>query len=264
MLERWGGILAKERVSEVHLCADVVGQSLKDLPCTDEDYWITRAHRFAVFHNRRKLTGITIGKGDIMLRVYDKVAELAAKSTHKQGFFANAWGLETFDQTDVTRFEFQLRRKVITQFQPGINTVQDLTDHLQALWDYCVGDWARLTATKVDRDQRHQDRAVLHSVWDQLRAAIWTGKKICERIQRQLQGDFDRLCKQAAGLSMSIASFCGLLPDDVDGIVQHSQMYVEREIRRIWRVKAEFVNRMRRKTCRLVDPLVNVAEVTPF
>ena len=263
MLEMLGGVVCKEIVSEVHLCVDSIGQSLKKLPCTDQDYWVTRAHRFGVFHDRRKLTGITIGKGDIMLRIYDKVEELRSKSTHKQGFFAEAWGLDTYDAEDVTRIEFQLRRKVISQFKPEINTLADLQEHLGTLWKYCTEEWCRLTETPVDRNH-NQGKAKTHPFWHLVNKAKWSGRKFCERVTQQLHGDIEKLLSQAAGISLSIAAYFGRQPEDIEGVVAYSQNHIERSIRGLWRDKADFVERMQKKINRLADPFHVVADGMAF
>ncbi|MDH4319522.1 MAG: hypothetical protein OEV64_14125 [Desulfobulbaceae bacterium] len=263
MIERLGGAICKEIVSEVHLCADSIGQNLKALPCTDQDYWITRAHKFAVFHDRRKLTGINIGKGDIMLRIYDKVEELRNESTHKQGFFAEAWGLDTYDAEDVTRLEFQLRRKVISQFQPEINTLDDLENHLATIWKYCTEEWCRLTEKPVDRNH-NQSKSDTHSFWHLIKKAKWKGKNFCARVTQQLQGDIEKLLAQAAGISLSIAAYFGRQPEDIEGVVAYSQNHIEKTIRSLWRDKPDFIERMQKKINRLTDPFHVVANGMTF
>ena len=263
LIEKFGGVVMKERVSEVHLAADCIGQSLKDLPCTDQSYWITRAHKFAVFYDRRKLTGISIGKGDIMLRIYDKVGELRDKSVHKREFFAEMWETEAFDSTAVTRIEFQLRRKVISQFEPEINTLDDLEKHLAWLWKYCTDSWCRLTDKPVDRNH-NQSKSRDHSFWDRLKKVKWLGMNFCSRTKIYLQGDIDILLKQAAGISLSIAAYFGRQPEDIEGVVAQSQGHIEATIRRLWKDKPDFMKRMQKKINRLSDPYSVVANGMAF
>lgn len=67
LIELYGGAVCKERVSEVHLATDFIGQDLRALPVAKMEHWITRAYDFQPHYSRRKLTGVSVGKGDFML-----------------------------------------------------------------------------------------------------------------------------------------------------------------------------------------------------
>lgn len=109
-LEVLGAKVVKEIVSEVHLTADCINTDISKLDIDNEDRWVSRVHKFSIHKDRRRLSGIVLGKGDIMLRIYDKVLELAY-SPHKQEVFAEMWGFFIYNQSPVTRVEFQLRRE---------------------------------------------------------------------------------------------------------------------------------------------------------
>ncbi len=251
MIEKFGGIVIRERVSEAHLCADVIGVAVTDHDITNEEKWITRAHNFDTHYHHRKLSGICMGKGNFMLRVYDKVRELKTKSTHKQELFREAWGLNTFDETDVTRVEFQLRRPVLREFTT--NTLADLLDRLNTLWSYCTSEWCKFTTEAVDRNH-HQSRAETHPFWKGIQEADWEGDKEARRLRLQQVKDIPRLKRQMAGLGMSMAAGYGKAPDDLEGIISITQGTIEAELRRLYRDRPDFIKRMRRKYNATVNP----------
>jgi hypothetical protein len=68
-LEREGADFEKERVAEVHLAADFIGQDIKTLDIENQQRWIQQSHSFSPYYEHRKLTGVSMGKGNFMLRV---------------------------------------------------------------------------------------------------------------------------------------------------------------------------------------------------
>jgi len=214
IIELYGGVIIKERVSEVHLCADTIGQSIHSLPVADQDYWVSRAHTFSTHFSRRVLSGITIGKGDLSLRVYDKVLELQQISPHKQEVFLQVWGLDTLEGAAVTRTEFHIRRPILREFQPGIDTFDDLENCLSSLWQYCCREWARLAHVPVDRQGRNQDKAPLHSFWRRLLAeASFSGAVAVVRRKMPVLIDVARLARQGLGFFLTIAASMGYTDD---------------------------------------------------
>lgn len=273
VIELYGGCIVKERVSEVHLAADLVGVPLTSLPIRDESHWITRAHTFSLQSVRRRFSGITWGKGDFMMRVYDKVLELK-NSTAKQEPFAEIWGVESFDELPVTRVEFQIRRPVLREFHPAIletgvtkahqsaviNTFSDLQNHLDALWQYCSQEWCRLADGPVDRNH-HQSRAKNHALWDMVKSIAWDTVGLATRCKVYLLKDLYRLRQQMAGIGMSIAAMFGRAPDDVDMIVAFAQGCLESDLRRSFREdQKDFINRMRSKLNAATGPFTFPSE----
>ena len=252
MLELFGGGIVKERVSEAHLAADLIAVPLSAFPLEKREHWITRPHKFSIHYDRVPLTGISWGQGDLMLRVYDKVLELT-KSTHKQEAFADIWGVSSFDAHPVTRVEFQVRRSILREFQPIINTLSDLQEHLGAIWKYCTGEWCRLAESAVDRNH-HQSRATTHIFWQFVQNVQWIGKSIAVRAKRYLLKDFQKIQQQATGLCMSISAMLGRDADDLEGIIAGSQSCVESNLRRLYRDKNDFVSRMQRKKNAAIGP----------
>jgi len=173
-----GGEAVKERVSEVHLAADFIGTDIKATDLDNRGHWIALARNDGVYdgikvrkppvpgqepepdelafdshYTNRKLSGLNIGSGDLMLRIYDKVTELKRKrATNKQQVFSEIWGLKTYDEEPVTRIEYQIRRQKLREFSDTegnqINTVFDLVNALKSLWAYLTSEWTRHTESR--------------------------------------------------------------------------------------------------------------------
>lgn len=250
-LTRQGAEFLKEQVSEVHLAVDFIGTDIQTIGIADQDRWIHRSHSFRPNYTHRRLTGIEIGKGDFMLRIYDKVTELK-RSEHKQEVFKELWKVPAFDAFPVTRVEYQLRRPVLKEFNHleycnGIDTVKQLFFGLKALWKYATSDWAKFMATIVDRDNKHQSRALYSDFWLIVRSVVWMGLEELRREKRTKHKDIDALRKQARGILMSIAAFFVNSADDIDEIVSQSQELIENDLREFFEDKSKFIKRMERK-----------------
>lgn len=247
-LERQGAEFQKERVAEVHLAADFIGLDIKTLDIENQDRWIQRSHSFSPYYEHRKLTGISMGKGDFMLRLYDKVAELK-RAEHKQEVFRDLWKVTTFNDHPVTRVEYQLRRPVLKEFNHleycnGIDTVKQLFFALRAIWKYATTDWARFMNTMIDRDNKHQSRALYSDFWGIVRAVAWTGIAELRREKKTKHKDIEALRKQARGILMSVAAFFVQSSEEIDEIVRHSQELIEKDLREFFEDRAKFIKRM--------------------
>lgn len=256
MIEFLGGVLVKERVSEAHLCVDLLGVDIKDTPVGDMNYWITRAVTFSPHYTHRKLTGVSIGSGDMMLRVYDKIQEMKTVSRNKIEPFMQIWEVDSLDDLEVTRVEFQVRRSILKEFKffgsKPVNTLADLNNSLSSLWAYLINDWARLTFAPVDREHNHQSRAESHPVWQHLKKADFSGLLHVVRSTVESICDVHSLRLQMAGIGMSLAAAMGRSRKDVEQIVAFAQGFLESTIRRLFRDDEEdFGKRMDRKYNRL-------------
>nr|WP_320011302.1 hypothetical protein [uncultured Desulfobulbus sp.] len=250
-LERQQANFVTEQVAEVHLAADFIGLATQSLDIENQGRWIQRSQSFTPNYMHRRLTGISMGKGDFMLRIYDKVTELKG-SEHKQEVFRDLWQVDSFNQFPVTRVEFQLRRPVLKQFNHkeycnGIDTVKQLLFGLAALWNYATEDWAKFMANVVDRDNNHQSRAVYSDFWLIVRSVVWTGIVDLNREAPIKHKNIEALRKQARGILMSIAAFFIESPEDIDAIVNQSQEFIEQDLRELFEDEANFIKRMMKK-----------------
>lgn len=222
-----GAIVVKEKVSEVHLAADFVGLDINTIKIENEDRWITSAHHFNIHRDRRRFSGVSLGKDALMLRIYDKVLELK-KSTSKQIVFSDVWDVFPYDQHPVTRVEFQLRRKVINEFEQKISTVKELIAGLQSLWNYCTHNWARFCDTKVNRNH-NQSKSQNSDFWIAASQIDWSGTHEIRRKKRQQNKNLDQILDNLAGLAMCVSAFYDPNPGDIDHIVGIPQKLIENE-----------------------------------
>lgn len=106
---------------------------------------------------------LTFGKSDVVLRIYNKIAEILQQSD--KAWFYDLWGVKE----NVWRIEWQVRKDVLRRF--GIRTFQDLFDG--------QGDVLRYLATEHDSlriptSDGNRSRWPLHPLWHDLLAQIET------------------------------------------------------------------------------------------
>lgn len=144
--------------SRVDLCVDVL------LPESEwhtglKSYFTTRADNIGTFESNGKLTGFTIGKGDISARFYDKEEEIRRKSN--KWWMFDIWGIDNVPENHrMIRFEFQLRRTKIKAL--GINFIDDLLNMEDQLWAYCTLKWLKL---EINAGQ-HRSKKKLLPLWE--------------------------------------------------------------------------------------------------
>jgi len=100
---------------------------------------VKRARHSGMFHDNGILTGISIGKGNIQVRLYDKPLEIL---NSKKTWMYDIWGIkEVPPGYRVIRVEFQIRREVFVEL--GIDTVWHMLNHPRKLWAYCTENWIK-------------------------------------------------------------------------------------------------------------------------
>jgi hypothetical protein len=167
------------KVSEVHMTVDYE----VDGPHTEEDYrkdgkfaFVTRARtkvpRYgyqepnddvddgfqsaALFYKGNRLETLQIGKNQMMLRIYDKQAELARRPR-------KAWERALWKNpaaVHVMRTEFQVRRESLRLL--GYDTIEDVMDRSSELWAYLSRKWFRLYSEYQDSKMK---LAIVHPFW---------------------------------------------------------------------------------------------------
>ena len=254
IVELHHGRIWKNNVSEVHLCADFIDLSIQRVPIHSYDNWVTRAHLFNAYSDHsgplgvtlaqdqgelpgEAMTGVIFGKGDIMLRIYNKVAELR-RSLPKQGVFASVWGVSVFDQHPVTRVEYQLRRPVLMQMK--IDTIQDLEAKRNSAWLYCTQEWSRLSAHTVDRVNRHQDTVFVHPWWQSVQqAGISLSAEPVKREYPRACKDINKLMEMVLGCLMSIGTILNCKSDQHEDVIKYGQMLIDKRFQQMWENKDE-------------------------
>jgi hypothetical protein len=161
------------------------------------DYAVTKAREYDIHKKSCTFTGVTIGRGKIIARIYDKGLEVLTKS--KKLYMFNIWG---FDQIPpgmiVIRIEFQLRREAIKSLQ--IDQVIDLFELENNVWVYLT-NWLKFQ----DRPGEHHTQRTTLDWWKK----VQDGYKGCQeatpaiRIEA-VRIDKRRLALQSLGLLTSL------------------------------------------------------------
>jgi len=209
-------IIKEEMVSRIDLCADIAS------PISDHQLWnqakmITRAEKTAIYYSNRKLSGVQVGAGDIVLRMYDKILELSDKqATHKTEFFQKIWG----GVSCLTRVEFQLRRPAVKSLCPGVTDFKTVAGKIPNIWKYLTHKWFRQSAKSVDRLNRNQGRSTTSKFWLVVQSAFDSFTfPPAARNKKKKHININALIEQAAGVMLTVCAAVGHVEDDVFGIM---------------------------------------------
>lgn len=270
---RWinvlGGEIIKNQVSEVHLALDLIDTPIASLNIENKQLWVTRSKTFKNIGSHRFLETFSIGKGDIMLRIYDKTLELK-KSISKQLTFAEIWGFTDYNDKPVTRIEFQLRRPILKTIKEiessltGIDTYDDLNDSLQSIWNHCTHKWARHCSTIVDITNNHQSRATNSTFWDFVTNTTWDGSSIKTKQKPRPKKDIVSLRKQFRGIGMTLAAFYNAHPTDLDHIVDIGKNIFEEDLIEFYiDDEPEFIRRFQKKKQEIYESVSTLHTLIP-
>lgn len=133
------------------------------LPAIDfnEDHFISYSTKDSKNRESGKVQTFTFGKGDIVLRVYDKIAEIKQQSD--KVWFYLLWE----EDESVWRIEWQVRKPILKQF--GIVTFNDLKNGQGDLLYYLAAEHDSL---RIPNDDSNSSRWSLHPLWIDLRQSI--------------------------------------------------------------------------------------------
>lgn len=256
-----GGKIIKEIISEVHLTVDVIGFPIADTQIENRDYWVSQSQYFSTYNQGRQLSGISIGKGETRLRIYNKVLELR-QSHHKQETFSEIWGTKVYDEKPVTRVEFQIRRPILKDFrisasaETGIDTYKDLIPSLSVLWEYCTQVWSKHCSNPVDHGNNHQSRTNISEFWQTVSNVEWGDSSNFSKQKSRPNKDLVALRKQFRGIGMTIASFSEANVEDLDHIIWIAKDTIEEELTTFYRDdETEFIKRMEKKKREIFDAI---------
>jgi hypothetical protein len=127
----------------------------------DEDSFVSRSTKDSQYRENGKVQTFTLGRGDIILRVYDKVAEISEQSD--KVWFYDLWKQDQ----DVWRIEWQVRKPVLRQF--GIVTFEDLRKTCGDLLRHLSEEH---TTLRIPENDPNRSRWQLHSLWIDLQEKI--------------------------------------------------------------------------------------------
>jgi hypothetical protein len=212
----YGIVVHSEKVSRIDLYADLSLDS-ETLALWNQAKMVTRAEKVNLYYSNRRLTGLQVGAGDIVLRIYDKIQEMVDKQAlHKADFFMEKWG----HVEHVTRVEYQLRREAINSFCPDESDLQAVTAKTSEIWHYLTFDWFRQTAKAVDRLNRNQSRETTSAFWTLVQQAHQAHTSdSCPRDRKQRTINIKSLIDQAAGIMTTVCAALGHAHSDFFGIL---------------------------------------------
>lgn len=124
----------------------------------DEDNFITSADKDSQHRKNGKVQTFTFGRDEVVLRVYDKSAEIEEAS--RKYWLHYFWGEET---ENVWRVEWQVRKDTLKRF--GLRTFADLFDGHGDLLRFLISEHTSLRVKSADSNR---SRWPLHPLWVEL------------------------------------------------------------------------------------------------
>jgi len=184
-IQALGGYVESNKVSRVDVCCDLPGRKVEPLKLAYEaDHVVCRAdsndehgeeHLFvesdySLYRIRRETTSFNVGRGDVRLRLYEKVRECKYDLEKLHLLIEKRWGDFPFE---AIRAEYQLRRGKLKKL--GVDSLADWLEKRAAIVQHLCHDWFRLTDGPVDR--KHPDRTPILPEWREVQQAFasWAG-----------------------------------------------------------------------------------------
>lgn len=163
--------------SRADLCVDIL---LPESIWNQEliNYRVTRASYDSMHRSNGNLTGISIGKGVISARLYDKPLEINQKS--KKIWMFDIWGFDAVPENmKVIRVEFQLRREGIKEL--GLDDVTDLFKFQENVWAYCTKQWLKFQ----DNPGKHHTQRKTFQWWEMVQDGFQGNQEACPLIRNK-------------------------------------------------------------------------------
>jgi hypothetical protein len=173
-----------------------------------------------VYPNTTSPQTFQFGKGERVVRLYDKTAEIAAKN---HGWWRNVWRLHGYDPNlPVWRLEVQLRSAALKELE--MRSVDRALDNIYGL--FCHGlDWCSLRVPANDSNLRRADE---HPAWIDLREKFAPAEAL-GRIRPVISCmDYDAAVARMAGLYASAAVAAEI--DDYDELCAALNADVQRHV----------------------------------
>ena len=129
--------------------------------------FVSRSTKDSQWRDNRALQTLSFGTGAVVIRVYDKSAEIREASG--KAWFHDIWGISD----GVWRIEFQLRREALAE--GGIDTPRDLFEGIAPVLDRLA---RRHTSLRRPTADKTRSRWPLHPLWEDLlfRITAFTGQ----------------------------------------------------------------------------------------
>ncbi|GEM_PF-924589 len=253
LVDLLGGETFTLLVSELHLCADVVGW---EPSLEDANAFITRGHNktqrldydgpgegddetdrtngsvsqenqesqeietdyglppLSIHHNGRRCAGFDFSRGAAhACCIYDKTKEISKSG--KQ-WMQEVWLRNGWDGVSrVVRVEFRYKREALHEL--GVEEPYAMLCQVAALWAYSTAKWLRHT---IPTDDANRGRWPLSPFWQAIQSATFDGDPTPAVRERKRQDDLEHICQMVSGCSSTARAYlAGVLPPTDDGSV---------------------------------------------
>ena len=169
----------------------------------DDDSIVSLAAKDGRWRENRKFQSTQYGTGDVVLRIYDKVAEILQVS-HKTWLY-ELWGR----RENVWRIEWQIRKELLHRF--GVRTFVDLEERQGDVLRYLATEHDTLRLASADQNR---SRRPLHPLWIDLQEHI---KRLPSLgVHREVKPDtalderMTYIAQSMYGYLKRVAAICGL------------------------------------------------------
>ncbi len=164
-------LLKAEGESSVEQVSEKVLRALGARVWREEDGELRAQHEVeAEYFRGGENTGFSLGKGQLMFRVYDKLAELKRSG---KTYMKRLWEKAGWNHGPVTRIEFQIRKKALSTFDQIRERGRYwsvVADCLPAIWGYLTGSWLTLRTRTADKQR---SRWPVDPIWKKVQAMGW-------------------------------------------------------------------------------------------
>jgi hypothetical protein len=249
LVDLLGGEHFALHVSELHLCADVVGW---EPSLEDANAFITRGHNktqrldydgesegddsqerqerqerqetenetgytlppLSIHHNGRRCAGFDFSRGAAhACCIYDKTKEISksGKQWVQEVWLRNGWD----GVSRVVRVEFRYKREALHEL--SVEEPYAMLCQLAGLWAYSTAKWLRHT---IPTEDANRGRWPLSPFWQAIQSATFDGDPTPAVRERKRQDDLTHICQMVSGCSSTARAYlAGILPSTDDGSV---------------------------------------------
>lgn len=242
-----GCTIKEEKLSRIDICKDLSCDiTTLDIQCLEKH--ISKARSASIYYQYKTLTGIQVGKGNVVLRIYDKIAEMTQKNDeNKKNHFQEIWK----NQENVTRIEYQLRREFLNDY--NINTLEQLEQKINEIWLYLTESWFRHTQKPVDRINKNQTDSKISNFWKQVQK---NSGKILNILKKRIKKNIcnvKSLVNQATGCLVSICGSLGMTPDSKQQIYETMSNLIKEGLNENYENFSKFSKKLNTKRARLIN-----------
>jgi len=238
-----GGAKITFKPSRVDLCVDALF-SEHTWKIKLIEYATTRSTYMAPHFTHKKLTGLSIGRGKISARLYDKPFEIRQQS--KKFWMYDIWGIDDVpDGHKIIRTEFQLRRELLTQL--AINDITDLFSHCENIWAYCSQRWLKF---QTNPGKHHTQRKTF-KWWKSLQNGFMGAQPKVPLIRsKAFRYDIEQNTTQATGHIRALITALIAeheLDEFVDAEIEDGLIHILKRVNASEESRSEFANSVRAK-----------------